>query len=83
MGVGQRDRSRRQAFGAGQGNRRGYLPAALVWPYEWAIAGGWALLGLGFYLWARAVHPGESAAVVHQELATGHSDIEEPLTGPA
>jgi amino acid transporter len=57
-------------------------PAALVWPYEWAIAGGWALLGLGFYLWARAAHPGESAAVVNQELTTGHSDIEEPVPGP-
>jgi amino acid transporter len=58
-------------------------PAALVWPYEWAIAGGWALLGLGFYLWARTVHPGESEAVVLQELTTGHSDIEEPLASPA
>jgi hypothetical protein len=58
-------------------------PAALVWPYEWAIAGGWALLGLGFYLWARTVHPGESEAVVLQELTTGHSDIEEPMASPA
>jgi amino acid transporter len=58
-------------------------PAALVWPYEWAIAGGWALLGLGFYLWARTVHPGESEAVVLQELTTGHSDIEEPVASPA
>jgi amino acid transporter len=58
-------------------------PAALVWPYEWAIAGGWALLGLGFYLWARTVHPGESETVVQQELTTGHSDIEEPVASPA
>lgn len=55
-------------------------PAALVWPYEWAIAGGWAVIGLGFYLWARAVHPGESAHVVSQELLTGHSDKEDAVT---
>jgi len=58
-------------------------PAALVWPYEWAIAGGWTLLGLGFYLWARAMHPGESDAILLQELRTGHSDIEEPAASPA
>lgn len=52
-------------------------PAALIWPYEWAIAGGWALLGLGFYLWSRAVHPGASHEVIVKELSTGHSDIEE------
>lgn len=53
-------------------------PAALIWPYEWAIAGGWTLLGLGFYLWSRAVHPGASHEVIMQELRTGHSDLEEP-----
>jgi amino acid transporter len=58
-------------------------PAALVWPYEWAIAGGWAALGIGFYLWARSVHPGESEAIVLQELRTGHSDTEEPAANPA
>jgi basic amino acid/polyamine antiporter, APA family len=58
-------------------------PAALVWPYEWAIAGGWTVIGVGFYLWARAVHPGESEAIVVQELTTGHSDIEEPAGSPA
>ncbi|MFQ8432958.1 APC family permease [Amaricoccus sp. W119] len=52
-------------------------PAALIWPYEWAIAGGWALLGLGFYLWSRTVHPGASHEVIVKELSTGHSDIEE------
>ena len=25
-------------------------PAALIWPYEWLIVGGWGLLGLCFYL---------------------------------
>lgn len=49
-------------------------PAALVWPYEWAIAGGWAVLGIVFYLWSRAVHPGAAEAVIAQELASGHSD---------
>ena len=25
-------------------------PASLSWPYEWVIVGGWAVLGLLFYL---------------------------------
>lgn len=54
-------------------------PAALIWPYEWAIAGGWALLGLGFYLWARTVHPGASHEVVMRELRSGHSDARDGL----
>ncbi|MBP7003748.1 MAG: APC family permease [Amaricoccus sp.] len=53
-------------------------PAALVWPYEWAIAGGWAAIGLVFYLWARAMHPGASDAIIRQELTTGHSDLPDP-----
>ena len=53
-------------------------PAALVWPYEWVIAGGWALLGLAFYLWARTVHAGKSAQVVMKEIQTGRSDMAEP-----
>lgn len=28
-------------------------PAALVWPYEWAIVGGWSVLGAGLVLAAR------------------------------
>jgi amino acid transporter len=28
-------------------------PAALIWPYEWLICLGWAVLGVGFYAWAR------------------------------
>ncbi|PID60160.1 MAG: amino acid permease [Gammaproteobacteria bacterium] len=43
-------------------------PAALTWPYEWAIAGGWALIGLCFYIWSRITHPGESASYVLEEL---------------
>ncbi|MDN5786781.1 amino acid permease, partial [Pseudorhodobacter sp.] len=53
-------------------------PAALVWPYEWAIAGGWALLGVGFYLWSKVAHPGEAGHIVMQELISGHSDTAEP-----
>ncbi len=53
-------------------------PAALVWPYEWVMVGGWGLLGLMFYLWARIVHAGDSARIVRQELETGHSDLPEP-----
>ena len=50
-------------------------PAALIWPYEWAIVGGWAMLGLGFYLWSRVKHPGESDAMIQQELRSGQVDI--------
>jgi amino acid transporter len=32
-----------------------WSPAALVWPYEWAIVGGWSLLG-GFLLLMRRNH---------------------------
>jgi hypothetical protein len=28
-------------------------PAGLVWPYEWAIVGGWSLLGLLLFAWSR------------------------------
>lgn len=48
-------------------------PAALVWPYEWVIVGGWTLLGIGFYLWART-HAAKSDHIMMQELKTGHSD---------
>lgn len=34
----------------------------------------WTLLGLGFYLWARAAHAEEASRIVNQELRTGHSD---------
>lgn len=33
-------------------------PAALVWPYEWAIVGAWGLLGLLLYLWANIRNAG-------------------------
>lgn len=50
-------------------------PAALIWPYEWAIVGGWTILGLGFYLWSRVRHPGESDALIQQELRSGQGEI--------
>jgi amino acid transporter len=55
-------------------------PAALVWPYEWAIVGGWTLLGLAFYFWSRVMHPGASDAIVHGELSTGRSDTDVKAT---
>lgn len=58
-----------------------FSPAALVWPYEWAIVGGWAAVGLAFYLWARAVHGGASSRIVAQELRSGHSDLSETASG--
>ncbi|MBO8168374.1 MAG: amino acid permease [Thermoanaerobacteraceae bacterium] len=30
------------------------MPAALVWPYEWVIVGGWTILGIIFWIKARA-----------------------------
>jgi len=49
-------------------------PAALVWPYEWAIVLVWSTLGVVFYLWARATHANEANLIIQQELRTGHSD---------
>lgn len=31
-------------------------PAALVWPYEWIIIIGWCVLGIVFYVWAKAAY---------------------------
>jgi len=33
-------------------------PAALIWPYEWVMVGGWSLLGLCFYIWASSSYRG-------------------------
>lgn len=49
-------------------------PAALVWPYEWAIFFGWVGLGALFYLWARMVHGEEAIHILRDELRSGHSD---------
>ena len=52
-------------------------PAALVWPEEWAIAGGWAAAGAVLYLWAKARHGAkESASIIDAELRAGHTDID-------
>jgi amino acid transporter len=48
-------------------------PAALIWPYEWAIVGGWTLLGLGFYLWARTQHGAEADRLMRIEIASSMS----------
>jgi amino acid transporter len=37
-------------------------PAALVWPYEWAILLGWSALGVGLLLWARFSQPRQGHA---------------------
>lgn len=26
------------------------MPAALIWPYEWIMVGGWALIGAYFFI---------------------------------
>jgi amino acid transporter len=55
-----------------------FSPAALIWPYEWAIVGGWSALGFAFYMWSRTMHAHESDRIVTQELTSGHSDLGEP-----
>ena len=57
-----------------------FSPAALIWPYEWAIAGGWAALGLAFYLWARIAHPGAADAILREQLETGLRDLPKGAT---
>jgi APA family basic amino acid/polyamine antiporter len=42
-------------------------PAGLVWPYEWAIVGGWALLGLTLYGWSRWRYGAPDASVVLEQ----------------
>ncbi|GBF35295.1 amino acid permease-associated region [Desulfocucumis palustris] len=36
-------------------------PSALVWPYEWVIVGGWTIMGIIFYYWARRTYGNEAA----------------------
>jgi amino acid permease len=41
-------------------------PSGLMWPYEWAILLGGAVLGAIFYIWARTTRggsPGESRSI--------------------
>ncbi|MEQ9563064.1 MAG: amino acid permease [Woeseiaceae bacterium] len=35
-----------------------FSPAALVWPYEWAIVAGWAILGIALLAWGKRGHGG-------------------------
>jgi amino acid transporter len=46
-----------------------FSPAALVWPYEWAIVGGWTLLGVAFYLRAHLLRHEESDRILAAEIA--------------
>ncbi|MFY9206305.1 MAG: hypothetical protein WAO67_11290, partial [Yoonia sp.] len=45
-----------------------FSPAALIWPFEWVIVGGWALLGLVFYIWSRRIHPGAPDRILAAQL---------------
>ena len=45
-----------------------FSPAALVWPYEWAMVGVWSLMGLGFYLWSNTFHREESDRILAGQL---------------
>jgi amino acid transporter len=49
-------------------------PAALVWPYEWAIVGVWVILGIAFYAWAITRHGEEAHRIIDAELRAGHTD---------
>ncbi|WP_340109214.1 APC family permease [Pikeienuella sp. HZG-20] len=51
-----------------------FSPAALVWPYEWGIAGGWALAGLALYLWSRFSYGDEPDRILKEELRSGHTE---------
>jgi amino acid transporter len=50
-----------------------FSPAALVWPYEWAMVGGWSAMGLGFYLYAKKYHGEESDRILAAQLAPSAS----------
>ncbi|SHJ75071.1 APC family permease [Desulfofundulus thermosubterraneus] len=54
-------------------------PAALVWPYEWLIFLGWSLLGVVFYIWARAAY-GNAADEIMQEVIYGRVIRKEACT---
>jgi len=45
-------------------------PAALVWPYEWAIVLAWTLLGAIFFSWARFVYGTECEQCMQRELGS-------------
>jgi len=43
-------------------------PSALVWPYEWVIIVGWAILGVIFYLWSARAYGGEAEKIMYEEV---------------
>lgn len=43
-------------------------PAALVWPYEWALVLGWVVLGAVFYLVARQTHDANAVRRMLEEM---------------
>jgi amino acid transporter len=49
-------------------------PAALLWPYEWAIVLAWTLLGLVFYLRASWNHGDECKRIMKVEIAKSALD---------
>lgn len=46
-----------------------FSPAALVWPYEWAIVGIWVILGAGCYLWSRRIHGDAPDHILKNQLS--------------
>lgn len=50
-------------------------PAALTWPYEWAMIGVWSALGAVLYAWARATYGNDAARILDGELRLGRSDV--------
>jgi amino acid transporter len=53
-------------------------PAALVWPYEWAIFLVWSAFGAVLYIWALLVYGrADASKIIREELLTGHSDLAE------
>lgn len=51
-----------------------FSPAALIWPYEWAIIGGWIILGLGFYIWSHITHKGQPDQILSAQLAAAAAE---------
>lgn len=58
----------------------GVSPAALVWPYEWAIAGGWIILGVVFYIWARVSYGNVASDIMKEETYSKDVFVKETLT---
>ena len=50
-------------------------PAALVWPYEWAIVLTWTLLGAIFFCWARFAYGNECEQCMQRELGSLEREV--------